>query len=103
MKPELSHAFMVAMFIIWSIPALVLAPRLLRALQPRSRKLRKMVFANLDSAAQNGYFEPGEHCHDMSADELAYDMTAYAADLESCHCWQLVPYVIEWKRKRGIA
>lgn len=64
--------------------------------------LRRAVFGNLDSAAENGYFEPGEYCHDMAADELAQDLTTYAADLEDERPETLTPYVVEWRNKRGL-
>lgn len=68
----------------------------------RRTKLQRLVFDNLDSAAANGYFASGEHCHDMTTDELAYDLTCYAPDLEGVSSVALVPYVEQWKLTRGV-
>lgn len=69
----------------------------------RSTLLRGIVFDNLDSAAQNGYFEPDEHLHGMSPDEIAYDMVLHAVDCSEFVTPELTPYVRQWLRERGWA
>jgi hypothetical protein len=61
-----------------------------------------MVFTLLDNAYANGYFEPGEQCHGMTADELAYDMTLYAPDCENLRPEFLTPYVRAWMQQKGL-
>lgn len=67
-----------------------------------SRVTRKMVFTQLDYAAQNGYFKLGEHCHGMSADEIAYDMVCYCEDCKNLRPEFIAPYVREWLRGRWL-
>lgn len=64
-------------------------------------RVRRTVFRNLDSAAENGYFAPGEHLYGASPDEVAYDMTCYSSDFEGADATTLTPYVRDWGRKRG--
>lgn len=66
----------------------------------RRRGLRRIVFDNLDSAAENGYFEPGEHLDAMTADEIAYDLTCYAEECGGYPVAELAPYVRLWLQKR---
>ena len=67
----------------------------------RRQALRAKVFDNLDNALANGYFKPGSFCCGMSAEELAQDLLAYAADFEDVYAaYTIVPYVTEWKQKR---
>lgn len=63
------------------------------------RWLRRSVFANLDSAAENGYFEPGEHLYGATPDEIAHDMALHAEDLGALLGADIVPYVREWLSK----
>lgn len=63
---------------------------------------RGLVFAALDSAYQNGYFEPDEHLHGASPNEIAYDMTTYALEFESTRPETLTPYVRQWLRHKGL-
>lgn len=67
-----------------------------------SRRLRNRVFNNLDYAAENGYFEPGEYCHGMSAGELAYDLTCFSPDFEDARAVDLEPHAAAWKAKRKL-
>jgi hypothetical protein len=60
------------------------------------QQLREIVFANLAAASENGYFEPGEYCHGMTAEELADDMAMNAPDVENYTAEQLLPYIREW-------
>ena len=62
--------------------------------------LHEIVFSNLDAAKENGYFEPGELLHGESAVELAYDMLAFAADVEHIdNPGILVPHIEEWLKQ----
>lgn len=64
--------------------------------------IRKSVFANLDNAYQNGYFNEGEQLHNASPDEIAYDMTCYAPDFEGNRPETLTPYVRKWMQQKGL-
>lgn len=66
------------------------------------RRLRRQVFSNLDSAYENGYFEPGEYLSDMTAHSLSYDLKMYAPDLDDKAPHQLLPYVRDWLFQKGI-
>lgn len=70
-------------------------------LRVRRNKLRRTVFDNLDSAAANGYFAPGEHLYGMPAGEIAYDLVCYADDFDTARPSSLVPYVREWMQRNG--
>lgn len=65
--------------------------------------VRALVFSNLNSAEGNDYFQPGEYLDGMSPDEIAYDLTQYAATCEGYQPTQLSPYVREWMQLRGLA
>lgn len=65
------------------------------------KRLRRVVFSNLDSAYDNGYFKPGEYLFAMSAWELADDMVLNAADCEGMKPAKLVPHIHAWERKMG--
>lgn len=95
----MTYEMLKALAIVGAVWASVLAMVFWRQRHPATRRL---VFAYLDSAAENGYFEPGEHWYGMSADELAYDLVCYASDCENLQPELLAPYVLEWKRRRGI-
>jgi hypothetical protein len=64
--------------------------------------VHKMVFTLLDDAYANGHSEPGERCHGMSPDEIAYDMTLYAPDCENLRPEFLTPYVRAWMQQKGL-
>jgi hypothetical protein len=66
----------------------------------RRRLLREIVFSSLDSAAQNGYFIPGEHLYGASPDEIAYNMQCYG-DCEDYTVPELTPYVRKWLYSKG--
>lgn len=66
----------------------------------RARRVREIVFFNLDSARENGAFESGEQLDDADAEEIAADMSAYAADCESYEAAELIPYIKEWMEQR---
>jgi hypothetical protein len=55
-----------------------------------------MVFADLDSAKTNGYFEPGKWLHGMDAEGIAEDMIMFAADLMDRDPEELIPHISEW-------
>lgn len=59
----------------------------------RRAALQRIVFCDLDSAYANGYFEPGEQCHTMTALDLACDLVAYDDDLCDRYAPRLEPYV----------
>jgi len=62
--------------------------------------MRDKVFANLDSARDNGYFEKGAQLHGMSATEIASDMVAYAEDCQDDDPVTLIPFIEEWLNVR---
>ena len=94
---ELKKGLFVFLAVFWGVPIMFW----LHTFRP-SAMLRSRVYNNLDFAAQNGYFEPGEHCHDMTADEIAYDLACYAADLDDRRPEELTPHVRRWLKKRGL-
>lgn len=63
---------------------------------------RRAIFADLDSAYENGYFTEGEQLHNASPDEIAYDMTCYSPQFENARPETLTPYVREWLRQKGL-
>lgn len=65
------------------------------------RRIRRMVFDNLDSARDNGYFAPGEYLFAMSTEEIAHDLSCFAQDCEGMKPATLKPHVIAWERARG--
>lgn len=68
------------------------------------RQLRASVFANLDNAYAMGQFDPLDgYLHGMTPDDIAYDLTCYAADLEHRKHSELRPYVLQWMQYRGLA
>lgn len=42
--------------------------------------LKETVYADLDNARDNGYFQPGEMLHGADAEILALDLIAYSED-----------------------
>jgi hypothetical protein len=58
--------------------------------------LRKIVFANLDDARDNGAFEPKGHLDGSTPLEIAEDMVALAEDCENFRAMELVPFIQEW-------
>lgn len=65
-------------------------------------RLRRVVWSNLNAAYANGYFEPGEQCHDITAEDLAYDMVCYASDCEDFAPYELLPSVRTWLSWKGL-
>jgi hypothetical protein len=63
------------------------------------RDLRSIVFENLDSAFENGYFKKGELLHGATLVEIANDMLAYSEDLEDETVDELLPFIREWMLK----
>lgn len=94
----MTEAMWTAVYVIGFINALWLAI----ALWP-GNPVRALVFSNLDSAQGNHYFDPGADLDGMSPDEIAYDLTQYAATCERYQAVQLSPYVREWMQLRGLA
>lgn len=70
----------------------------------RYRSARRAVFENLDSAAENGYFAPGEQLDGATAEEIVGDLRAYAEDprLNDVNNGLLERAVLAWMHKRGI-
>lgn len=66
------------------------------------RRLRRAVFANLDSAYENGYFEPGEYLHRAGARSITFDLRAFAPDMFDHPANKLLPYVAEWLDQKGL-
>lgn len=64
--------------------------------------VRAMIFANLDSAYQNGYFEEGQQFWGSGPHEIALDLTAYASDCEGRNPDTLAPHVRAWLYSKGI-
>lgn len=76
------------------------------ALEAWSRRntLRASVFVNLDHAYAGGQFDPLDgYLHGMTPDDIAYDLTCYAADLEHRKHSELRPYVLQWMQRKGLA
>lgn len=65
------------------------------------KHVRRLVFDNLDSARDNGYFAPGEYLFAMSTEEIAHDLSCFAQDCEGMKPATLKPHVIAWERARG--
>ena len=91
-------AFAISVFAIW---ALSLGAIYRRTLSRRTR-LRWYVFNDLDNAYSNGYFEPEEHCHGMTADDLAQDLLLYSEGGSAYYADDVTPYVREWLTKKGL-
>lgn len=67
------------------------------------KHLCRSVWANLDSAYENGYFQPGEHCDRMTAEELTTDLALYAEDFDGMYYTvDIEPYVRMWLQSRGL-
>jgi hypothetical protein len=64
--------------------------------------LRNIVFANLNFAAENGYFEKGEHLDGASPEEITDDMICYADNLVDYTQEQILPHVKEWVELRQV-
>lgn len=67
--------------------------------------LRCMVWRNLDSAWNGGCFNAAEagYLHEMTAPEIADDMTLYCDDVCGYDARELLPHVRAWMAKREIA
>jgi hypothetical protein len=63
-------------------------------------RLHRKVFADLDSAYEGGYFEPGEQLHGADASDIAVDLVAYGDDYDSPH--RLIPHVRAWMLQKGL-
>jgi hypothetical protein len=63
------------------------------------RDLRSIVFQNLDSAFENGYFQEGELLHGATFEEIANDMIAFSEDIEDETAADLLPFIREWMLK----
>jgi hypothetical protein len=61
--------------------------------------IRKLVFSNLESAKEGGYFERGEYLDNATPEEVADDMVALASDLERYLAEDILPYVREWLKE----
>lgn len=64
--------------------------------EPVFDDLQERVFENLSNSLENGYFNPGESCHGMSAEDLVTELLAYAANVESESARNLLPHVQAW-------
>lgn len=62
----------------------------------RKTLVRRVVFRDLNSAAANGCFEPGGQLHNMTADEIAYDMTRGIESCDEARPERLTPFINEW-------
>jgi hypothetical protein len=61
--------------------------------------IRSLVFSNLNSAKEGGYFERGEYLEGATPEEVADDMVALASDLERYLASDILPYVKEWLKE----
>jgi hypothetical protein len=61
--------------------------------------IRKLVYSNLESAKEGGYFERGEYLDNATPEEVADDMVALASDLERYLASDILPYVTEWLKE----
>jgi hypothetical protein len=68
----------------------------------RNRIVRRAVFENMDSAAANGYFAPGEQLHGATAHSIVMDLRAYAEDprLDNAGDKSLERHVRAWLSNR---
>jgi hypothetical protein len=66
-----------------------------------AQDLRVIVRDNLDTAEENGQFEPGEYLDGLDAEEIARDMAAFAEDVEDYEAAQLIPHIEEWLKEKG--
>lgn len=65
--------------------------------------LREVVFGNLDNAWENGYFKEGEQLHGATAEDIAFDMLAYAEDLEDEDTIDdILPFIQEWLKTKQL-
>lgn len=65
--------------------------------------LRAAVWSNLDSAAENGYFNHGEQLYEASPEDVARDMLLYAVDFEDNYLvGDILPHVRAWFHKQGL-
>jgi hypothetical protein len=64
--------------------------------------LRELVFSNLNSAKEGGYFECGEYLDKATPEEVADDMVALASDLEDYRAEDIISYVREWLKENVI-
>jgi hypothetical protein len=83
----LSAAVLTGLFVEWRI---------------RRRRLRRRVFSNLDSAAENGYFAPGEQLHNATTEDIAQDLVCYSDDFGDVDAKRLEPHVCAWLYHRGL-
>lgn len=76
----------------------------------RASKLRRLVFANLDSAHEGGQFDGDGYSNDsgpgylygMTAPDVADDMELYCEDAVGYNALELLPHVQRWMQLRGI-
>lgn len=66
------------------------------------KRVRRMVFRNLDSAYENGYFAEGEYMHGACANSIAEDMRAFSEDAYDHRPAALVPHVRAWLYQKGL-
>lgn len=64
----------------------------------RWRRIRRAVFANLDSAAEDGQFEPDGYLHGYTSFDVAADLEVYAEDCSGYTAEQMFPHVRAWMR-----
>lgn len=60
------------------------------------RHVERKVFANLDHAYAGRHFDPGNHLHAASCEDIAYDLSCHATDFEEWEPERLMPYVQKW-------
>lgn len=65
--------------------------------------LRAAVWSNLDSVAENGYFNHGEQLYEASPEDVAEDMLLYAVDFEGDYLvGDILPHVRTWMGRHGL-
>ena len=67
------------------------------------RRLRSVVYSNLNSAYESGHFEQDGYLHGLCALELAHDLTHYAEDCYDLQPRKLLPYVRAWLSEKGMS
>lgn len=66
----------------------------------RRRKVRDIVYRNLDAALEGGQFEPDGYLHGISAAMIANDLTLYAEDCSGYLESEVEPHVRAWMKAR---
>lgn len=66
-------------------------------------ELRRVIWGNLNDAYECGQFEHDGACYGMTADDLAFDLTCYASDVEDAPLRKVAPHVRAWMKQKGLS